>query len=237
MALQVLKNDTSVKIGLQAKRKRARVESGLSGTPLSRHLPFRYDLPVRHQAICAMVLRKRASARQTTQRRGQQPHQRRPHHRQPRAPVRDGLGNKPVKCVVGASDITYCTHSGMLSRVMPPDSISSGIMVSTINRPNCGMLRARGRARCHGHGGKRVQHRAQKTAVSGLQSAPQSPTDHHGERHPRWPTSTTSAMAHTLASMISAGVTGADEQVLPRCRARARGSGPAPVRMMEHGDG
>ena len=49
-----------------------------------------------------------------------------------------------MKCVVGASDITYCTHSGMLSRgVTPPDSISSGIMVSTISRPNCGMLRAR----------------------------------------------------------------------------------------------
>jgi hypothetical protein len=32
----------------------------------------------------------------------------------------------------------------MLSRgVTPPESISSGIITSTISRPNCGMLRAR----------------------------------------------------------------------------------------------
>jgi hypothetical protein len=37
----------------------------------------------------------------------------------------------------------FCTSSGMLSRgVMPPDSICSGSSVSTISRPNCGMLRA-----------------------------------------------------------------------------------------------
>ena len=48
-----------------------------------------------------------------------------------------------TKWVVGAISMMFCTISGMLSRgVVPPESICSGRMVSIINMPNCGMLRA-----------------------------------------------------------------------------------------------
>ena len=139
-----------------------------------------------------------------------------------------------TKWVVGAASMMFCTSAGMLSRgVMPPDSIISGMMVSIINMPNCGMLRAT------------VAMKIPIEVVANRHSA--APAKNSGSEpsigtpiRPRTTRFTDSAEASSttrpidqiLDSMISAGVTGITSRcsMVPCSRSRISA---APVRMIE----
>lgn len=121
-----------------------------------------------------------------------------------------------TKWVVGAASIRSCTSAGMLSRgVVPPESSCSGISVSTSSRPNCGMLRASVvmkipmdvvANRCS-------EAPARNSAIEPPMGTRSSPcTTSSSETLAA--SSTTSAIDHTLASMISVGGDGHDQQVL-----------------------
>ena len=129
----------------------------------------------------------------------------------------------------------FCTISGMLSRgVVPPESICSGMMVSIINMPNCGMLRA-----------SVAMNMPMEVVANRLRAAPaKNNTMEPSMGTPRTPRtmrlrdrkeaiSTTRAIDQTLESMICAGVTGITSRcsMVPCSRSRISA---APVRMMDN---
>ncbi len=115
-----------------------------------------------------------------------------------------------TKCVVGASSMSCCTSSGMLSRgVVPPESICSGSSTRISSSANCGIERATVAMNTP------IEVVAKRCTAASAMNSPTEPSIGTASAH-RTTTasetaaahSTTSPIDHTLASMISAGVTG-----------------------------
>ena len=139
-----------------------------------------------------------------------------------------------TKWVVGAISMMFCTISGMLSRgVVPPESICSGRMVSIINIPNCGMLRASvARKMPIDVVANRLSAApAKNSAMEPSMGTPRTPrTMRVSDR--KEAISTTRAIDQTLESMICAGVTGITSRcsMVPCSRSRISA---APVRTID----
>ena len=115
-----------------------------------------------------------------------------------------------TKCVLGAASIRVRIASGMLSRgVMPPESISSGTSTRMTSNPNCGIERATvARKMPIEVAAKRWNSvPARKSATEPSIGTDSSPCTMTVSDRPQ-ATVTTSAIAQSLAVMISNGVTG-----------------------------
>lgn len=134
--------------------------------------------------------------------------------------------DKLTKWVVGDSCISHCSHTGILSSgVVPPDNNNIGISTGMVNKPNCGIERA-----------KVVKNTASEVLANKYKLV----TDKYNSIEPakgmpkaffttssndsQVQTTTTNKLVHTLASIISSAVNGSTSKCSKVPCSRSRNS-------------